>query len=68
MIARSRVKSLLWRDEDELGVDTGSLFLVIRWCTGFFETSCEQEYLIRVADDGFVDVIEEDVHHFYSGY
>ena len=32
----------------------------------FFESSCEQEYLIPVADDGFVDVIEEDVQHFYS--
>ena len=26
---------------------------------------CKQEYLMSLADDGFVDVIEEDVHHFY---
>ena len=34
---------------------------------GFFESSCDQEYLAPVANDGFLDVIEEDVRHFYSG-
>ena len=45
------------RDEGELGVDTESF--------GFFESSCEQEYLILIEDDDFVDVIEEDMHPFY---
>ena len=55
LIAKSRVKSHRLRNEGEPGVNTESFWKSVV-VPGFFESSCEQEYLIAIADDGFEPV------------